>query len=51
MGLWQVALGIVAEILFVRHEQKDCIGKPDPDARHEQLGNAQKMIARNNFIC
>jgi len=26
------------EILFVRHEQKDCNGKPDPQ------GNAQKTI-------
>ena len=29
------ALGVVADILFVRHEQKDSSGKPDPQ------GNAQ----------
>ncbi|GEM_PF-4850454 len=29
--LWQIgALGIVEEILFVRYEQKDWNGKPDP---------------------
>jgi len=32
------ALGIEVEILFVRHEQKDCNGKPDPQ------GNAQKPL-------
>ncbi len=30
------ALGIAVEILFLRHEKKDCNGKPDP------CGNAQK---------
>lgn len=34
-SLFLRALGIVAKILFVRHEQKDCSVKPDPK------GNAQ----------
>jgi len=33
-----LALGIEVEILFVRHEQKDCSGKPDPQ------GNVQKIL-------
>jgi len=32
------ALGIEAEILFARNEQKDCSVKPDPQ------GNAQKRL-------
>ncbi len=32
------ALGIAVKILFVRYEQKDCNGKPDP------CGNAEIKI-------
>ena len=38
LRLKNFALRIAVEILFVRNEQKDCNGKPDPQ------GNAQNII-------
>ena len=38
LTLPSIALGIAVEILFMRHEQKDCNVKPDP------CGNAQNTI-------
>ena len=40
LGLKNFALRIAVEILFVRNEQKDWNGKPDPQ------GNAQKNIPK-----
>ena len=41
---FQFALGIEAEILFVRNEQKDCNKKPDPQ------GNAKKKLKESKKI-
>jgi hypothetical protein len=40
-----IALGIVVEILFVRNEQKDWNGKPDP------IGERPNYILENFVIC
>ena len=36
------ALGIAVEILFVRHEQKDCNEKPDPCGNAQSINNKKK---------